>query len=342
MRKILTDREGELERDEKFVHGLMHDLQNGGLRRRRNGGLEMGDWDSDDDDDDAEERRRRWELRRDEMKRRMLEDENLGKLGISTLRTHLTEAANPKTQAFLNAISSTSLNFDDEPDFLGEGEIIEDRKAGTAARNLPSSIPIGDSQSQSQDHTQDSAEIQVPATNSGNLPRHERDRLVIDELTQIEDSQRMLLDDISLSEASDSEIDEEDTVTFATDKVYTGFIDRAAQKRAARTVSESANRFAFKAVTAASPARVKRTAVSVIEADDESTRKKIMKEVVGSKTVKRKAWGAAKGRGAVTFRASGGRGKENVGGQAKKKGNADAEKRRRDMLILMDSQNSFC
>ena len=64
MRKILTDREGELERDEKFVHGLMHDLQNGGLRRRRNGGLEMGDWDSDDDDDDAEERRRRWELRR--------------------------------------------------------------------------------------------------------------------------------------------------------------------------------------------------------------------------------------------------------------------------------------
>ena len=258
-------------------------------------------------------------------------------------QTHLTEAANPKTQAFLTAISSTSLNYDDEPDFLGESEIIEDRRAGTAARNLPSSIPVGESQSQSQDNdSQDSAEIQVPATNSGNLPRHERDRLVIDELTQIEDSQRMMLDDISLSEASDSDREEEDTITFATEKVYTGFIDRAAQKRAARTISESANRFAFKAVAAVSPARVKRTAVSVIEADDESARKKIMKEVVGSTTVKRKAWGIAKGRGAVTFRASGGRGKENAGRETRKKGNGDAEKRRRDMLMLMDSQNSFC
>ena len=69
-----------MERDEKVVQGLMNDLQNGGLRRRRGGALDMGEW-SDDDDDDAEERRRRWELRREEMKRRMLEDENLGKLG---------------------------------------------------------------------------------------------------------------------------------------------------------------------------------------------------------------------------------------------------------------------
>jgi hypothetical protein len=69
--------------DEKVVKGLMHDIQNGGLRRRR-GQLEMGDWDSDDDDDeDADERRRRWEFKREEMKRRMLEDENLGKLGMT-------------------------------------------------------------------------------------------------------------------------------------------------------------------------------------------------------------------------------------------------------------------
>lgn len=67
----------------------MHDLQNGGLRRRRGGGLEMGDWDSDDDDEDADERRRRWELKREEMKRRMLEDENLGKLGMSLINTRL-------------------------------------------------------------------------------------------------------------------------------------------------------------------------------------------------------------------------------------------------------------
>lgn len=252
-------------------------------------------------------------------------------------------AANPKTQAFLNAISSTALNFDDEPDFLGESAVIEDRKASTAARNLPNSmIPVGDdSQSQSQDQT--SAEIQVPATSSSNLPsRHTRDRMVIEELTQIEDSQPIFdQEDISLSEASDSELEDDETVSFMTDKVYTGFIDRAAQKRASRTISESANRFAFKAVTSSSPARVKRTAVSVIEADDESTRKKIMKEIIGSKSIKRKAWGSTKGRGAVTFRSSGARGKENSNGEVKKKGNGDAEKRRRDMLILMDSQNSF-
>lgn len=63
------------------MQGLIHDLHNGGLRRRK-GGLEMGDWDSDDDDN-ADERRRRWEIKREEMRRRILEDENLGKLGIS-------------------------------------------------------------------------------------------------------------------------------------------------------------------------------------------------------------------------------------------------------------------
>ena len=71
-----------MERDEKYVKDLMHDLQNGGLRRRRNRGLELGDWDSDDEkEEDAEERRRRWEIRREEMKQRMLEDENLSRLG---------------------------------------------------------------------------------------------------------------------------------------------------------------------------------------------------------------------------------------------------------------------
>jgi MRC1-like domain len=81
-------RNDQLEHDEKAVQILMHDLQNGGLRRRRGRGLEMGDWDSDgdDSDDDAEERRRRWELKREDMKRRMLEDENLGKLGMIRLK----------------------------------------------------------------------------------------------------------------------------------------------------------------------------------------------------------------------------------------------------------------
>jgi hypothetical protein len=244
----------------------------------------------------------------------------------------------------LNAISSTTLNFDDEPDFLGESEIIDDQRAGTAARNLPNSIRVDDSQSQVQSQnqsTESSAEIEVPATSSGSLPRRTRDLMVIDELTQVKDSQPTVHNDISLSEASDSDPEDEPTSSFVTDKVYTGFIDRAAQKRASRTVSDSANRFAFKAVINASPARIKRTAVSVIEADDELTRKKIIKEVVGSKTVKRKVWGSTKGRGAVTFRAPGAKGKENSGSEMKK-GNDDTEKRRRDVLILMDSQNSFC
>lgn len=243
----------------------------------------------------------------------------------------------------MNAISSTTLNFDDEPDFLG-GDVIEDTKAGTAARVLPNSVPMGESQSQSQSQntdTQMSAEIQVPATNSGDLPRHERDRLIIEELTQIEDSQPLLLDDISLSEASDSELDDTPSQSFSMDKIYTGFIDRAAQKRAARTASETTTRYAFKAVTAPSPARLKRSAVTVIEADNDSSRKKIMKEVVGSTRVKRKAWGTTKGRGAVTFRGSSGN-KENIGKDVKKKGDEGAERRRRDMLMLMDSQNSFC
>jgi mediator of replication checkpoint protein 1 len=77
---VANGREKDREQDEKFVQGLMHDLRNGGLRRRRGGAMGLGDWESDEDDD-AEERRRRWELRREEMKRRMLEDETLGKLG---------------------------------------------------------------------------------------------------------------------------------------------------------------------------------------------------------------------------------------------------------------------
>jgi MRC1-like domain len=77
----------------------MHDLQNGGLRKRRGGNLDFGDWDSDDDDDeDAEERRRRWELRREEMKRRILEDENLGKLGILALSHQLTYSVSCESQ----------------------------------------------------------------------------------------------------------------------------------------------------------------------------------------------------------------------------------------------------
>ena len=160
-------------------------------------------------------------------------------------------------------------------------------------------------------------------------------------MTQVENS---LPEHISLSEDDELEEEEDSCLSFVSDKVYTGFIDRAAQKRASRTVSELTNRFAFKAVSSSSPARIKRTAVSVIEADDESTRKKVMKEVVGSKTIKRKVWGAARGQGAVTFRPNAGsKGKENFLADAKnRKGTPDAERRRKDILTLMDSQNSFC
>src|SRR5208282_3149734 len=73
-------REGELERDEKFVQGLMHDLQNGGLRRRRGGGLETGDWDREDDDKEAVHEGGLCELKREEMNPKGWEDENHGKV----------------------------------------------------------------------------------------------------------------------------------------------------------------------------------------------------------------------------------------------------------------------
>ena len=243
----------------------------------------------------------------------------------------------------MSAISSTTLNFDDEPDFLGEAEIIKDRKASLAARSLSVNLPLEDSQSQSQDpgnidNVRASAEIQVPATSSCNESRHKNDLMVIDELTQVEDSQPMF-EDISLSEASEPESEQDEFRSFVSDKVYTGFIDRAAQKRANRTISGSDGRFSFKAVTVSSPSRGKRSAVSVIEPDDDSTRKKIMKEVIGTKPAKRKAWGNNKARGAVTYRAS--KGKENICEIVKKKEDANAEKRRSNMLKLMDSQNAF-
>jgi hypothetical protein len=206
---------------------------------------------------------------------------------------------------------------------------------------LPNNVLFGDSQSQSQAQSNESSgTIQVPGTNPSQIPHSSRDRAIIDESTQIEDSQPFIENDVSLSEASESDL-EDDHTPLEVDKTYTGFIDRAAQKRASRTISQSSTRLAFKAVLSSSPARVKRTAVSVIEADDEATRKRIMKEVVESKNNKRKAWGTAKGRGAVTFRAKA-KGKENVDREMSKKGGEDTEKRKRNMLALMDSQNSFC
>jgi hypothetical protein len=186
-----------------------------------------------------------------------------------------------------------------------------------------------------------SPEVQVPATSSANIHSTGRDQRIIEELTQIEDSQP---GHISLSEEDESQDGEDSQLSFVSGKTYTGFIDRAAQKRASRTSSESINRLAFKAVNNSSPARLKRTAVSLVEGDDDSARKKIMKEIVGSKSIKRKAWGTARGQGAVTYRSgAGARGKENNGAETGSKGrNPDSERRRKDILTLMDSQGSFC
>lgn len=69
-----------------------------------------------------------------------------------------------------------------------------------------------------------------------------------------------------------------------------------------------------------------------------------MKEIVGSKSIKRKAWGTARGQGAVTYRSgAGARRKENNVAEPGSKGrNPDSERRRKDILTLMDSQSSFC
>ena len=92
--------------DEKQVEKLFKDITNGTLRRKRG-----ADYDLSDSDDDLEARRRRKQREFMRMRKALLEDENIGKIGeyrpqSGYLKRMLTRSAalNPKKLAFLRAI----------------------------------------------------------------------------------------------------------------------------------------------------------------------------------------------------------------------------------------------
>lgn len=66
--------------DEKRIDKLYKDITNGGLRRKR--GADLDDLD-DDSDDEAQERRRRKQREFAKMRKALLEDENIGRIGKS-------------------------------------------------------------------------------------------------------------------------------------------------------------------------------------------------------------------------------------------------------------------
>ena len=87
--------------DDKAIQKLFKDINNGGLRRKRN-----SEFDLSDSDDDAEARRRRKQREFAKMRKALLENENVGKI-----------AEDPKKTAFLKAIEDR--DFDEDFDFLG-------------------------------------------------------------------------------------------------------------------------------------------------------------------------------------------------------------------------------
>jgi len=72
----------ERKEDEKRVEKLYKDIANGGLRRKR--GADQGDlWDSDDEDEAAVRRRAAKQKEFAKMRKALLADEKIGKIGWS-------------------------------------------------------------------------------------------------------------------------------------------------------------------------------------------------------------------------------------------------------------------
>ena len=75
----------EREEDEKRVERLFKDIANGGLRRKR--GAEMELWESDDEDEAMARRRAAKQREFAKMRKALLADEKLGKIGM--LQTYI-------------------------------------------------------------------------------------------------------------------------------------------------------------------------------------------------------------------------------------------------------------
>ena len=69
-------RDKESVEDEKKIERLLKDVTNGGLRRKR-----AADFDLSDSDDEVEAKRRRKRNEFARMRKALLEDENVGKIG---------------------------------------------------------------------------------------------------------------------------------------------------------------------------------------------------------------------------------------------------------------------
>ena len=69
-------RDKERVEDEKKIERLLKDVTNGGLRRKR-----AADFDLSDSDDEVEAKRRRKRNEFARMRKALLEDENVGKIG---------------------------------------------------------------------------------------------------------------------------------------------------------------------------------------------------------------------------------------------------------------------
>lgn len=79
MRPLMSNSDKERIADEKQIAKLYRDINNGGLRRKRGADFELSD-----SEDDGEARRRKKQQEFARMRKALMEDENIGKIGEQT------------------------------------------------------------------------------------------------------------------------------------------------------------------------------------------------------------------------------------------------------------------
>ena len=133
--------EWERARDEKNTTKLYRDITTGALRRQRDNGADLLDW---DDDDEREARRRAIRLRKEARQRKALVDS--GKLE--------TVMDNPKRQAFLSAVEDFAgdeeVMFLDEEDDDSQAQSRQPEPAASHKRKRDTDVSDNDEKGQSQ------------------------------------------------------------------------------------------------------------------------------------------------------------------------------------------------
>ena len=100
--ELICDRNEERAEDEKRIEKLLKDVTKGGLRKKRTAEFDLSD---SDDEIEAKKRRKRNEFAR--MRKALLEDENVGKIGTRRLYDEISTAAN-KSQLKIQRSSHSS------------------------------------------------------------------------------------------------------------------------------------------------------------------------------------------------------------------------------------------